>query len=433
MDNPRKMAHLSLVKSDTQECYTNIEINTALSRASLEKNDAALYTRLYLGVTEKKMLLDYVIGQYSKIPVDEIDIEAKNALRLGIYQLIFTDRIPDYSAVDQSVELCPKKVKGFVNAVLRSFLRDGKKIRYPEDRWERLSIEYSVPMDIIKLLRESYGDDGAESMVSYNDGVFSLSLRINTLKTTAQQILSELTDRGYSPSVSQYGCGIVKCAIPVSEIKDLMDAGLVFVQDESSYICALALGAVAGDRVADACACPGGKTFSIAIEMDNKGEIKASDLHKNKLSLIEKGAKRLGIDIISVSEQNGKVFVPENEGAFDKVLCDVPCSGLGVIFKKPDIKYKSISSIKALPEIQYAILENCSRYVRVGGTLVYSTCTLCKAENEENILKFLDKNSSFEPVDFQLGKVSSNGGMYTFMPHITGTDGFFVAKLRRVK
>ena len=433
MDNPRKLAHLSLVKSDTQECYTNIEINTVLSRARLEKSDSALYTFLYLGVTEKKLLLDHVIGQYSKIPLSEIDVEAKNAARLGIYQLLFTDRIPDYSAVDQSVELAPKRAKGFVNAILRSFLRNGKKIDYPSDEWERLSIQASVPMEIAELFRVSYGDAVAKELCSYTERDFSLSLRVNTLKTSVQDVLATLTERGYEPRMSEYGCGIVKCAVPVSEIKDLIDKGEAFVQDESSYICALTLGAMPGERVADVCACPGGKTFSTAVEMGNEGEIRAYDLHENKLSLIQKGAKRLGIDIVTVAQQNARVFVPENESAFDRVLCDVPCSGLGVIFKKPDIKYKSIDSIKSLPPIQYEILENCSRYVKKGGYLVYSTCTLCKDENENNVSRFLSEHREFEAVDFELGSVRSQNGTYTFMPHITGTDGFFVAKLRRVK
>ena len=433
MDNPRKFAHQSLVKSDTQECYTNIEINTVLSRAKLEKSDAALYTRLYLGVTEKKLLLDHAVGQYSKIPVAEIDVEAKNAIRLGFYQLLFTDRIPDYSAVDQSVELAPKKSKGFVNAVLRSFLRNGKKITYPKDEWQRLSIQGSIPLGIVELFRSSYGDDVARALCTYNESDFSLSLRVNTLKTRSQDVLNTLTERGYEPRLSEYGDGIIKCAVPVSEIKDLIDKGEAFVQDESSYICALTLGAMTGERVADVCACPGGKTFSTAVEMGNEGEIKAYDLHENKLSLIQKGAKRLGIDIVTVAQQNARVFVPENESAFDRVLCDVPCSGLGVIFKKPDIKYKSIDSIKALPQIQYEILENCSRYVKKGGYLVYSTCTLCKDENENNVFRFLSEHSEFEAVDFELGSVRSQKGTYTFMPHITGTDGFFVAKMRRVK
>lgn len=431
MDNPRKLAHMSLVKSDLQECYTNIEINTVLSRARLEKSDSALYTLLYLGVTEKKLLLDHIISCYSKLPLEKIDVEALNAARLGIYQLLFTDRIPDYSAVDESVNLAPKKAKGFVNAILRSFIRDEKRIKYPADLWERLSIEFSVPKDIIDLFRKSYGDDLAKELVCYCENDTGLSLRVNTLKASANDICIELSKRGYEPKPSMYGKDVIKCSVPLGEIKDLIDTGSVFVQDESSYICTQVVGAMPNERVADVCACPGGKTFSMAIGMENKGEIKAYDLHKNKLSLIEKGRARLGIDIISVAMQNAKIFVPENEGYFDRVLCDVPCSGLGVIYKKPDIKYKSIDAISALPQVQYDILQNSSRYVRVGGTLVYSTCTLCKDENENNILKFLKQNENFEPVDFQIGCVKSTNGMFTFLPPFTGTDGFFVAKLIR--
>lgn len=433
MDNPRRLAHLSLVKSDLQECFTNIEINTVLSRAKLEKSDAALYTRLYLGVIEKKLLLDYIIGQYSNTPIEKIDVEALNAIRLGFYQLLFTDRIPDHSAVDESVNLAPKRSKGFVNAILRNFLRNGKKIDYPKDEWERASIENSIPVSIINLFRASYGDEAAKSLASHRDEDNSLSLRINTLKASKEEVLARLTEMGYDPTLSSYGDGVIKCAVPISEIKALIDTGKVFVQDESSYVCSLVIDAQKGEKIADACACPGGKTFSMAISMENQGEIKAYDLHKSKLSLIEKGAKRLGIDIVSVAEQNAKVFLPENEGAFDKVLCDVPCSGLGVIFKKPDIKYKSIDSINALPSIQYDILKNCSKYVRVGGALVYSTCTLCKEENEKNVLRFLESNSDFEPMEFEVGKAKSQNGMFTFLPHVTGTDGFFVAKLVRKK
>lgn len=433
MDNPRKLAHASLVKSDTQECYTNIEINTVLSRASLEKNDAALYTLLYLGVTEKRMYLDHAIGQYSKTPVADLDTEVINALRLGIYQMLFTDRIPDYSAVDESVELAPKRSRGFVNAVLRSFLRSGKRVELPSDPWERLSVVNSIPMALIDLLRCSYGDEVAKALASYEDSDREVALRVNTVKTTSEALCRTLSERGIAHRVSQYGSGVIKCSCPVSEIKDLIDTGAAFVQDESSYICARTVDAQHGQRVADTCACPGGKTFSMAIDMENSGELYAYDLHKNKLSLIEKGAKRLGLDIISVSEQDGRVFLPENEGKFHRVLCDVPCSGLGVIFKKPDIKYKSIEKINALPKIQLEILRNCSRYVSVGGYLVYSTCTLCREENEGNIESFLRENQDFVPVDFEHGSVKSKGGVYTFFPHITGTDGFFVAKLKRVK
>ena len=171
----------------------------------------------------------------------------------------------------------------------------------------------------------------------------------------------------------------------------------------------------------------------MSIDMENKGEIIACDLHANKLSLITKGAKRLGIDIITTKEQNGKAFNEEFKEKFDKVLCDVPCSGLGIIFKKPDIKYKSIENINNLPSVQYDILSNCASYVKKGGVLIYSTCTLNKEENENNVLRFLKENDCFEAQNFEIEQVKSQNGMYTFMPHINNTDGFFVAKIKRVK
>lgn len=433
MDNPRRLAHMSLVKWETHESFSNLEINTVLSRASLEKSDSALYTLLYLGVIEKKLFLDNVINQYSKAPAKELDTETRNALRLGIYQLVFTDKIPEYSAVDESVSLAPKRSRGLVNAVLRSFIRANKKISYPQDRWERTSLEYSCPQELIDLLRESYGDNTAYKMVTYEDRDKGVSLRVNTLLTSYQNVTEELKKRGFEPVPSKYTGDIIKCTLPIQEIKDLIDTGAVFIQDEASRICSIAVGARSGERVADVCACPGGKTFSMAIDMENKGEIFSSDLHRNKLSLIEKGAKRLGIDIISTREQNAKTDAAEYHEYFDRVLCDVPCSGLGVICKKPEIKYKSLDGIRALPSVQYDILRNCAQYVKVGGILVYSTCTTVKEENEGNVLRLLEENDSFEPVDFCVGDIKSEKGMYTFLPHITGTDGFFVAKLKRIK
>jgi 16S rRNA (cytosine967-C5)-methyltransferase len=205
----------------------------------------------------------------------------------------------------------------------------------------------------------------------------------------------------------------------------------VFVQDESSKIASMLHGAQPGEIVADVCACPGGKSFSIAIDMQNKGELYSSDLHENKLNLINKGSKRLGISIINTKAQNAKEFVPEYEEKFDRVLVDVPCSGLGLIFKKPDIKYKSIDDINALPSVQYDILNNAKKYLKKGGVLVYSTCTLNAKENEQNVSKFLEENKDFEAYDFDFGDIKSTKGGYTFFPHIIGTDGFFVARLKK--
>lgn len=433
MVGPRELALKSLVKTDTSAVFSNLEINTTLSRATLDEKDAGLYTILYLGVLENKMLLDYVIEHYSSIPLSKIEVTELNILRLGIYQLYFLDKIPDYSAVDECVSLAPRKTKGFINAILRSFIRDGKKIDLPEEKWHRVSILHSFPMPLIELLINSYGESTAYDIITKSQAKNDLCLRVNTLKATTQEILNALKQRGATPTISEYTSDIIKCSIQTSKIKDLIDNGLVFVQDESSRICTKVIDAQPNEVIADVCACPGGKTFSMAIDMQGKGEIFASDLHQNKLSLITKSAQRLGIDIINVKEQNAKKNVEEYNGKFDRVLCDVPCSGLGIIFKKPDIKYKDINSIKSLPSVQFDILSNCSKYVKIGGILVYSTCTIVKEENEDNIALFLEQNPCFEVVDFEIGGVKSQNGMYTFLPHITGTDGFFVAKLKRVR
>ncbi|MBQ8546097.1 MAG: 16S rRNA (cytosine(967)-C(5))-methyltransferase RsmB [Clostridia bacterium] len=431
MFNPREAALNSLVKWDSSASFSNIELNTVISRQKAEKNDNSLYTLLFLGVIEKKMLLDSIIDEYSQIPPSKIEIQTKNILRLGIYQLLFTDKIPEYSAVSESVNLANKRSKGFVNAVLRSFIRAGKKYSLPNEKWERISLENSIPMDIINIFRSSYGDDIATELCTLPPQKSHISLRINTLRTSVDEVIAILLKKDYIAEKSSLARDIVITNAPISALEDILDNGYAFVQDESSRIASEVFGAQAGEVVADVCACPGGKSFSIALDMQNKGELYSSDLHQNKLSLIEKGAKRLGVDIINTRAQNAKELVPEYLEKFDRVLCDVPCSGLGVIFKKPDIKYKPIDNINALPSVQYDILINCAKYVKKGGILVYSTCTINSLENEKNIEKFLLENPSFEAVDFEIGEIKSNKGGYTFLPCKIATDGFFVAKMRR--
>ncbi len=433
MDNPRRLAFASLVRADALSSYSNIEINTVISRSELTKKNAALYTALYMGVTEKLITLDYAIAQYSSVSVNKLDIETKNALRLGFYQLMFMDKIPDYSAVSETVSICPKRSKGFVNAVLRSFLRNEKNVEYPEDEWERFSVISSTPSYIIDIFRYSYGDEATKLLLSDTEDKGGVSLRINTLKVKADEILSRLDKRGIEYKTESLCSDVIVAYAPIAELESIISSGDVFVQDIASRTAVKIFEPKAGMRILDACACPGGKSFSSAIDMENKGEIISCDLHRSKLSLIDRGAKNLCIDIIKTREQNGKEYVSELDSSFDKVLCDAPCSGLGVIRKKPDIKYKKADSVDNLPAIQLEILRNCSKYVKLGGELMYSTCTLNKRENEDIVEAFLRDNDSFEPVDFSVGSISSVCGMYTFLPYITGSDGFFVAKMRRVK
>ena len=433
MDNPRKLALSSLVKSESSGAYSNLEVSTVLSRAKLSKIDVALYTALYLGVMEKMITLDYQISRRSSIALEKLDVETKNALRLGLYQLIYMDKIPEYSAVSETVNLCPRRSKGFVNACLRSFIRDGKPLALPSDKWQAISVKMSIPVSILDIFRKSYGDEIAEKLALACEPRVGVSLRINTLTADPREIRKNLTAQGISYKHIGFTEEVLNVRAPISAITDILEAGKGFIQDPASFACAKIFNPKKGERVLDACACPGGKSFSSAIEMENEGEIIACDLHKSKLSLVKNGADKLGIKIIKVMEQDAKRERAEFIDSFDKVLCDAPCSGLGVISKKPDIKYKPIEQIQALPEIQLAILENCSKYVKLGAELVYSTWTLNKAENEEVVAKFLERNDGFEALDFTLGDIKSTNGAFTFMPHIYETDGFFVAKMKRVK
>lgn len=433
MENPRRLALASLIKSDEMSSYSNIEVNSVISRADMSKLDASLYTALYLGVTERLITLDYIISQCSEKSISELDTETKNALRLGLYQLLYMDKIPDYSAVSETVSICPKRSKGYVNACLRAFLRKNKEYILPEDEWEALAIETSIPTSILSIFKESYGDECAREIALAIKPRKGVSARINTLKVSVSEFKRIIISRGIKHTVSAISDEMIIIDAPISEIIDLIDKGYCFIQDEASLACTKIFAPSEGKDMLDACACPGGKSFSCAIDMKNKGRILSCDLHKNKLSLVRSGAQRLGIDIIEVEEQDAKEAREDFVNAFDFVLCDVPCSGLGVIAKKPDIKYKSIEQIANLPQIQTEILENCSKYVKVGGCVVYSTCTLNSQENESVVSSFLEGHPDFESEDFELGKIKSQNGMYTFMPHVMGTDGFFVAKMKRVK
>ncbi len=433
MDNPRKLALQSLIKAEEASSYSNLEVNSIISRANMSKLDISLYTALYLGVIEKLITLDHIISQNSEQHISELDTETKNALRLGFYQLLYMDKIPDYSAVSETVSISPKRSKGYVNACLRGFLRKNKEFTLSNDEWKALSIETSIPRDILDIFRESYGDNTAREIARAIKPRKGVSARINLLKVEPREFRKTLKARSISFEPIGFSDEILVINAPISEFIDLIDKGLCFIQDVASFACAKIFAPKRADIVLDACACPGGKSFSCAIDMNNEGSIVSCDLHKNKLSLVKNGAEKLGIEIIEVIEQDAKAPRAEFKGAFDCVLCDVPCSGLGVIAKKPDIKYKSISQIEALPAVQAQILENCSKYVKAGGCVVYSTCTLNSKENEQVVTEFIKKNDNFELVPFDLGEIKSENGMFTFMPHLYEADGFFVAKMKRVK
>jgi 16S rRNA (cytosine967-C5)-methyltransferase len=289
-----------------------------------------------------------------------------------------------------------------------------------------LSVKYSLPEWLISMWRESYGSEKTEKLLDGMNRAPYMTLRVNTLKNTREELINALAKDGIdcSPSDKCDSAVIFNSNVAIADLEALGE-GLCFIQDEASQLCVKAVGAKAGETVIDTCSCPGGKSFGIALEMKNEGKLISLDLHESKLSLVVSGAERLGITILNAEVHNGTKPKEDLIGTADRVLCDVPCSGLGVIAKKPDLRHKSPDDISRLPEIQYKILCNGATYLRSGGTLVYSTCTLNKAENEEIAEPFLIEHPEFSPC----GDGMYDGKpMMTFFPDVHGTDGFFVAK-----
>ncbi len=439
----REAAFVSLQKYETNKKFANIEADAAIRKNGLEGADKALYTAIFYGTVERKITLDYYIDALSAHR-GEIDANVRIILRMSLYQLAYLDRVPDYAVLNDAGELCKrfaaKSAVSFVNAVLHAYLRKKDSIALPDEKREPtrfLSVRYAFPLWLCALWSDCYGYQKTKRLFEAFDHNPPITLRVNTLKTTGEALLQKCKAAGIGASETKYANGGIRLSghTPLEKIPGFA-FGECFVQDEASQLAAEILGAKPNETVIDACACPGGKSFSKAMWMENKGEIKSYDLHKNKLKLITGGAETLGITIITAGEQNGAEFVPTLAGSADRVLCDVPCSGLGVLSKKPDIRHKKEDEITRLPEIQYAILENCARYVKVGGTLVYSTCTLNPKENEENVTRFLRAHGEFQAVPIVIKKTKDiirEDGMLTVFPdEFEGCDGFFVAKMKKV-
>ncbi len=431
MANVRKCVYLSLLNRQENDRYANLEADSAIEKYALTDRDRAFFTALFYGVIERQITLDYQIKKLSSTPIEKLQTKVHILLRMGLYQLLYMNSVPDHAALSETVALAKETVNsgacGYINGVLRaaaSKLKNGDAITLitPDkikDICGYLSITYSYPRFLCKLWIKAYGKETAEKIMQAQNKSTPATLRVNTLKITVNEYLEKLKECGISAKKSDVtDDGIhLTTYTPITSLPGF-DDGLFFVQDDSSRLCVEALGAEKGENILDACACPGGKSFAIAIRMQNSGSIISCDLHENKLSLIENGAKRLGIDIINARQADGSVFNPEFEGKLDRVLCDVPCSGFGTISKKPDLRLKNADSIIDLPSIQLSIVNNCAKYVKIGGILVYSTCTLNPAENENNVKAFLESNPEFELL-----------GERTCFPYESEYDGFYFAKM----
>ncbi|MBR7184168.1 MAG: 16S rRNA (cytosine(967)-C(5))-methyltransferase RsmB [Clostridia bacterium] len=414
----RALALDLLCEAEARGQYPNIALDHALRRNPLSPADRALATTLVYGVTERRMTLDAIID---RLAAREIEPRVRAILRLGLYQLRYLDRIPAHAAVNESVALATRKSAGFVNAILRAYGRRAGEFTFAAADAASMAIAYSVAEPICAAFIEAFGLARAESIIAAFGRIPPLTLRVNTLRVSRDEYLARLAEAGIEASPCAVPSGIRLAASMNPTLLPGFDDGDCFVQDEASQRCVAALDAQPGELVLDLCACPGAKSFGAAIAMQNRGRVISSDLHANKLSLVASGAERLGISIIETAARDARVPVDELIGRADRVICDVPCSGLGVLGKKPDLRYKSLDDTSRLPAIQAAILETAAGYVRPGGRLVYSTCTILPAENEGVTAPFLAAHPEFAVAEER-----------TLTPDVDGTDGFYYCAMVRV-
>lgn len=437
MANARKEAVKALMKIEIDGGYSNIVVDNLLLETDLDERDKAFATSLIYGVIERKLTLEYIVSSYSKTPLKKIKPFILYVIYTSLYQIIYMSKVPNSAAVNEAVKLVRnskfRNLSGFVNAVLRNFLRDGE-IKYPDEKADYLSVKYSVSKDIVKLFLNQYGDQTEEIL----NGFFELdgvSIKVNTLKISAEDLkakLSEQCEVKTHPLIDEVlvlkGAGSVRNLFGFNQ-------GYFHIQDAASAICAKIVDAKEHDRVIDVCAAPGGKSFSIAENMGDKGEVLALDLYEHKVELIKKGAERLGLKSVK-SFVNDASKYNSSLCKFNKVLCDLPCSGLGILGKKPEIRYKNVAFIENLPALQYNLLIASKQYVEIGGNLFYSTCTLNEKENFSVVDKFLLENKEFEP--FPIGEnfektKKDRVNTLTLLPHIHKTDGFFISAFKRVR
>ena len=440
-ESSRQTAFSALMRVERDGSYSNIALDAILSGSGLSQRDKSFVSGIFYGVMERRLLLDYNIAVYSDIPLNKLDKEIVIILRMGLYQIFFMDSVPDSAAVNESVRLCHinrlSNASGFVNGLLRSAVDYGN-IKLPNPKKSKskfYSVLYSCPESIVRLWRSSYGDDITKEVLMSLEGRPPVNARVNTLKTDKAHLKQSFEKSGIRAVYSECTDHCLKLE-NTGAIEKLPQyrQGLFHIQDTASQLCCQMLNVREGQTVLDVCAAPGGKTFTLAEMMNNKGQIIACDLYPSRTGLIEKGAERLSIEIIRTL--TGDSAVMRDLPKADRVLCDVPCSGLGIIRRKPELRYKEDPGFDTLPELQYRILCNSAGSVKEGGILIYSTCTLSPWENNQNARKFLGEHEEFEPYPLMLPDhikrgIEENDNELTLFPHLNDTDGFFISAFRR--
>ena len=435
MDKAREAAVFALERTRRDGAWSSALSDAMKTKYNLDSRSLSLAVSISLGVLQSTALLDYYIDLNSK-SASKIEPKVRDIMRSGAYQLIFRDKIPASAAVNESVALCKKlgysRVSGFCNAVLRKIASSADKLPEPPGKGtaQYLSVKYSHPQQLAQYIVDRRGYDAAEAFLAADNTIPDTCLQVNTLKITPDELMARLLAESIPCSMHPW---LPNCIVTAGSVSSMpgFDEGLFYVQDPAAKCAVLAAALEPGMYVLDSCAAPGGKSFAAAIAMRNEGSIDSCDLHDKKIRLISEGAQRLGISCINAFSHDAREPFYRQ---YDAIIADVPCSGYGVIRKKPEIRYKPLEDSASMPAIQAAILENLSQYVKPGGVIVYSTCTVLGRENEDVVKAFLRAHAEFSAEGFTLpnGETAADGYI-TFWPDIHGTDGFFVSKLRRNK
>lgn len=434
----RETALNALMACRKQNAWSNGVLKQYIARDRLDSREAALASRLCYGVLQNRERLDFYLKQLLTGKLKDLHPVCRDILHLGLYQLLELDKVPDSAAVNESVTLAKKYCRwqrnapGLVNAVLRNGVRSRDTMKQPGT----LSEKYSHPDELIALLRDYVGKERLEPMLAANNAIAPTVVQVNTLLTTQDALQMELEREGIKaePHPWMSDCLVLSSTGDLEKLTAFRD-GLFYVQDAAAKLSVLCA-QIPKERklnILDCCAAPGGKSFAAAICTGGTGKIHACDVYAHKTVLIEKGAKRLKLTNISVREQDAAVHVPQWKDKMDIVLADVPCSGYGIIRKKPDIRYKKPAEMQELPALQSQILNNQAKYVKPGGLLIYSTCTLVRSENEDVVARFLEGNPEFSTEPLPLPEVfpRNTSGMLALVPGEYDTDGFFICRLRR--
>ena len=433
----RETALNALIACRKEGAWSNGVLKEYILRDRLDSRDAGLATRLCYGVLQNRMKLDFYLKQLLTGKVKDLHPVVRDILHLGLYQLLALDKVPDSAAVNESVALAKKYCKkqrfapGLVNAVLRKASNEKDNLKQPASWVDK----YSHPQVLVDLLLKDIGKPRMEAMLKANNEAPRTVIQVNALKITTEALAEklaacgvEVTPHGWMPDCLVLGgTGAIENLAAFKE-------GLFYVQDPAAKLSVYCAQLPRADiRVLDCCAAPGGKSFAAAIAMGGQGSITSCDVHAHKVSLIASGADRLGLTGITAKRQDATENDPDWNEIMDVVIADVPCSGYGIIRKKPDIRYKDPASMEDLPRLQLAILRNQARYVKKGGVLLYSTCTLLRRENEDVVDAFLAENKEFylEPLTLPAPFPGNESGMLTLVPGEYDTDGFFIARLRR--